>query len=161
MTSKLRLAGLLSAVLLTASACATGSPSGSGDEQAAAYPDKGKSIRLLIPYGAGGGTDLAGRLMASGVEKELGVKFVIENNPAGSGQTALRALVGAKPDGYTLAFTPLPATNMMYLDKERGATFSGSILAIAVIVTIVLRVRRLPGSKAPGRKVQRATVGEG
>ncbi|MFG1706967.1 tripartite tricarboxylate transporter substrate binding protein [Nonomuraea sp. M3C6] len=121
----MRLFAVLSAACLAATACATGGPAASAGGGPAAYPDKGKSIRLLIPYGAGGGTDLAGRLLASGLEKDLGARVVVENDPSGSGQNAMRNLAAAKKDGYTLAFTPLPATNMMYLDKERGATFSG------------------------------------
>ena len=91
-------------------------------QAASKYPDG--TIRLLVPYGAGGGTDLSARLIASGLKKTLNATVVVENMPAASGQTALQTLADAEPDGYTLALASLPATNMMYLDKVRGATFS-------------------------------------
>lgn len=112
------------AVAASLTGCSTGGTASNAGDSAADYPDTGKSITLLIPYGAGGGSDLAGRLAASGLEKELGVTIVVENNPAGSGQQAITQLAGADPDGYTLAFQPLPALNTMYLDAERGASFT-------------------------------------
>lgn len=115
---------LTAAITVTLAGCATGGSGTTSDAAAAAYPDKGKTITLLIPYGAGGGSDLAGRLAASGLESKLGVTIVVENDPAGSGQEAITKLVAADPDGYTLAFQPLPALNTMYLDKERGAEFT-------------------------------------
>lgn len=112
------------AVTTLITSCSTTGSGSSAGNSAATYPAKGKSITLLIPYGAGGGTDLAGRMAASGLEKQLGATIVVENNPAGSGQQAITQLAGADPDGYTLAFQPLPALNTMYLDSERGATFT-------------------------------------
>jgi tripartite-type tricarboxylate transporter receptor subunit TctC len=98
------------------------SPASTGADAAADYPSD--TIQLLIPYGAGGGTDLSARLMASGLEKEIGAEIVVQNDPAASGQNAVQAVADADPDGYTLGFVSLPATNMMYLDSERGATFN-------------------------------------
>jgi len=122
MKPQLKALAVGAAAVLALSACSTGGDGAGGDD--AAYPNPNKAITLLIPYGAGGGTDLAGRLLASGLEENLGAKVVIENNPAGSGIQAITQLSQAAPDGYTLAFQPLPALNTMYLDEERGAPFT-------------------------------------
>jgi len=50
----------------------------------ATWPAKGKSIQLWIGYAAGSGTDAGARLMAAGLEKELGVSIVPVNKPGAS-----------------------------------------------------------------------------
>ena len=73
----------------------------------AAYPER--PVKILIPYGAGGTTDIGVRMLASIVEKELGQPMVVENKPGGSGTIALSAGAKARPDGYTLtAITSSP-----------------------------------------------------
>lgn len=64
------------------------------------YPNK--PIKLIIPYGAGGGTDRRFRVVASVMEKYLGQKLVIINRPGGGGVIASTEVANAKPDGYTL-----------------------------------------------------------
>ncbi len=66
----------------------------------AAYPEK--PIRLLIPFGAGGITDVAGRLIGQHLGEALGQTVVIENRPGAGGAIASQFLMGAAPDGYTL-----------------------------------------------------------
>ena len=68
----------------------------------AAYPEK--SIVLLIGFRAGGATDLLGRLVAKGLEKELGVSVMVMNKGGAGGALAYDALHRAKPDGYTLGW---------------------------------------------------------
>jgi tripartite-type tricarboxylate transporter receptor subunit TctC len=92
--------------------------------QSSNYPEAGKTVRLMVGFGAGGGTDIAARLLAQALETKLGGNFIVENFPGGGGLQAVNRLVAAKPDGYTLALVPLPATNMLYLDSERGGKFS-------------------------------------
>ncbi|MCU1411747.1 MAG: Bug family protein [Rhodoglobus sp.] len=112
-------AGIAGVAILLLAGCATPKTDAVAGSD---YPDE--SITVMIPYGAGGGTDLSGRLMASGLEDVLGAKVVVQNDPSASGQNAVQAVANAEPDGYTLGFVSLPATNMMYLDTERGATFT-------------------------------------
>jgi len=64
------------------------------------YPTR--SIRLLVPYAAGGGTDAIARLVAHGVGEKLGQTMVIENNGAAGGNVATQQAAGAAPDGYTV-----------------------------------------------------------
>lgn len=93
-------------------------------QDAASYPESGKTVRVLVGFGAGGGTDIAARLLAGALEQRLGGNFVVENFPGGGGLQAVNRVVQAEPDGYTLALVPLPATNMLYLDPERGGNFT-------------------------------------
>ncbi|MEZ5652092.1 MAG: tripartite tricarboxylate transporter substrate binding protein [Burkholderiaceae bacterium] len=67
------------------------------------YPSR--PITLVVPYGAGGTTDISARQMATMAEKALGQPFVVENMPGGSGANAMRSVAGAKADGYTLIAT--------------------------------------------------------
>ena len=64
------------------------------------YPDK--AIRVLVPYGPGGATDVAARILADAMGRVLKQPVVVENKGGGSGVIALREVAGAKPDGYTL-----------------------------------------------------------
>jgi tripartite-type tricarboxylate transporter receptor subunit TctC len=69
---------------------------------AQAFPTK--PIRLLVPYPAGGTTDLMARALQEPLQKALGQAIVIENKPGASGVVAAREVAKAKPDGYTLFF---------------------------------------------------------
>ncbi|SFZ86043.1 Tripartite-type tricarboxylate transporter, receptor component TctC [Devosia enhydra] len=95
-----------------------------GTAQAQSYPEAGRTVTIMVGFGAGGGTDIAGRLLADALEAKLGGNFIVENYPGGGGLQALQRVVPAAADGYTLAFVPIPATNMLYLDPDRGGTFT-------------------------------------
>ncbi|MHB0869460.1 MAG: tripartite tricarboxylate transporter substrate binding protein [Chloroflexota bacterium] len=88
------------------------------------YPAKGKYITLIVPWPAGGGTDVPARLLAAGLEKELGTSFQIVNKPGASSLIGMTELVRAKPDGYTLAYSTMVPVLTSYLDPEQKASFS-------------------------------------
>jgi tripartite-type tricarboxylate transporter receptor subunit TctC len=90
MTSFAKLTG----VALVALALAGASPA------EAAYPER--PITIIVPWGAGGGTDATGRILASLMEKELGVPVSVVNRTGGSGVIGHSAIATAAPDGYTL-----------------------------------------------------------
>ena len=87
------------------------------------YPDTSKTISLIIPNSAGGGTDIAGRLLAEGLENKLGTTVIVENLGGAGGIEGATRLMNAAPDGYTLALVPIPQVSMYYLDPERGGEF--------------------------------------
>jgi tripartite-type tricarboxylate transporter receptor subunit TctC len=64
------------------------------------YPSR--PVTIVLPFGAGGVGDLTARLAALQLSEKLGQQFVIENKPGAGGIVAARAVIGAKPDGYTL-----------------------------------------------------------
>jgi tripartite-type tricarboxylate transporter receptor subunit TctC len=64
------------------------------------YPSR--PIRMLVPFPAGGPTDVMGRLIAQSLSSTLGQQVVVENRPGGGSTLAARAVATADPDGYTL-----------------------------------------------------------
>ncbi|HEX2924047.1 MAG TPA: tripartite tricarboxylate transporter substrate-binding protein [Chloroflexota bacterium] len=74
------------------------------------FPEKGKSITFNIPWAAGGPTDVGGRLLAGGLEKELGVPVQVVNKAGAGSQVGITELAKAKPDGYYVGMTNLPSS---------------------------------------------------
>lgn len=66
----------------------------------AAYPER--PITLIVPWGAGGGTDATARIIGSLLEKELGKPVNVVNRTGGSGVVGHQAIATAAPDGYTI-----------------------------------------------------------
>jgi tripartite-type tricarboxylate transporter receptor subunit TctC len=66
----------------------------------AAYPDR--VIRVVVPFAAGGGTDVIARTLAQEMAKDLGVAVVIENKPGAGTIIGTQAVAVSAPDGYTL-----------------------------------------------------------
>lgn len=88
------------------------------------WPEKGKAISLIVPFAAGGTTDVGARLLGPPMEKELGVQIQVVNKVGAGGQIGLTDIASAKPDGYTIGSTNLPSTPTSYLDPERKAVFT-------------------------------------
>jgi tripartite-type tricarboxylate transporter receptor subunit TctC len=59
---------------------------------------------MIIPTPPGGGVDITGRMLVDGLEKILGVKIVVSNQPGASGALGVTKLASARPDGYTIAY---------------------------------------------------------
>src|SRR3974390_3463605 len=64
-----------------------------------------RPVRLIVPFSAGGTTDLIGRIMAQWLSQRFGQQVVVENKPGGGTNIGVAAVVAAPPDGYTLLFT--------------------------------------------------------
>lgn len=80
------------------------------------YPKK--NITVIVPYGAGGTTDLTTRTLLDNVDLPSGVNFVVENIAGGSGLIGTEQAMTAKTDGYTL----LAVTGDILLSRAMGAT---------------------------------------
>jgi tripartite-type tricarboxylate transporter receptor subunit TctC len=68
--------------------------------QAQSYPSK--TIKLVVPFGPGGPTDVAARVASQVLQSALGQSVVIENRPGAGGATGTKSVAVADPDGYTL-----------------------------------------------------------
>lgn len=66
----------------------------------AAYPER--SVNVVVPFSAGGSTDIVARILANGLSKEFKQPVVVENKPGASGNIAGDYVARSKPDGYTL-----------------------------------------------------------
>src|SRR3954451_18559319 len=67
------------------------------------WPDR--TVRMVVPYAAGGSTDTTARLVAEGLRRDLGQTFVVENRPGAGGAIGHAAVAVAPADGYTLLFS--------------------------------------------------------
>ena len=83
---------------------------------AQSYPTR--SVRWIVPFPPGGGTDIVARLIGQWLSGRLGQPFVIENRPGAGTNIATEAVVKAAPDGYTLLLiTAANAINATLYDK--------------------------------------------
>ena len=67
----------------------------------AKYPDK--SVRIVVPFAAGGVADITARIIAEKLGDRLGQRFYVENQPGAGGIAAARSVISSPPDGATLA----------------------------------------------------------
>ena len=74
-----------------------------GQGESVAYP-KG-AITMIVPYGAGGTTDVTGRKFAVALQKQLNVPVTVVNQSGASGSVGAKAVLDAKADGYTIFYT--------------------------------------------------------
>jgi putative tricarboxylic transport membrane protein len=88
------------------------------DRAYAQYPERG--LMLIVPSGAGGGTDVTARLLARDLEGALGRPVMVENRAGGGGWIGWGALAAARPDGYTLGYLNVPSMYAGYLDVKVG-----------------------------------------
>src|ERR1700731_1153203 len=72
----------------------------------ATEPFPTRSIRLIVPYPAGGGTDIVGRVLGQKLHESLGQPIVIDNRGGAGGTIGTALAAKSAPDGYTLLLVP-------------------------------------------------------
>ena len=89
---------------------------GAGPIQAQTFPTK--PVTLIVPWPAGGSTDLVMRAIAEGAGKYLGQAVVVENKPGASGTAGPATMAAAaRPDGYTIAQMPITIFRLPHMVK--------------------------------------------
>jgi tripartite-type tricarboxylate transporter receptor subunit TctC len=78
-----------------------------------------KPVSMVVPFQAGGGTDVVGRMIAHAMDPFLGNKVIVLNKPGGAGIAGIQEVVFAKPDGYTILFTTGTPIIQTYVTKKR------------------------------------------
>jgi tripartite-type tricarboxylate transporter receptor subunit TctC len=118
--------------LLYLAAGAAALPADSRVAWAQAYPTR--PVRLIVPFGPGGGTDIVARLIGQWLSERIGQTFVIENRPGAGGNLGTEAVVRAPPDGYTLAVIGAPSAINATLYHNLTFNFVRDIAPVAIIV---------------------------
>jgi tripartite-type tricarboxylate transporter receptor subunit TctC len=139
---------------------------------AQSYPTK--PIRAVVPYAAGGFSDIVSRMLSERLSRELGQTLVIDARPGGGGRIGAEAVARATPDGYTLLITTNGTHSYMPVTEEKLSydpikdftpiSFVGSY-GLLMVVTPSLPARNVAelvdyAKKNPG-KLNYATSGLG
>jgi tripartite-type tricarboxylate transporter receptor subunit TctC len=97
-----------------------------------------RPIRFVIPFPAGGSTDIVGRIIAQWLSERLGQAVIVENKAGGGTNIAVQAVVRAAPDGYTLLYTVVTNTINPSLYKSLPFDFQRDIAPVAALAELPL-----------------------
>ena len=118
-------ASLLSAVALAA-------PYAQAQAQTPSYPSK--PIRIVVPFGPGGATDVVARTVADKLSARLGQPMIVDNKPGASTMIGADAVAKAAPDGYTLLVSGSSTYSVAPALKERMPYYHQKDLALITLL---------------------------
>ena len=137
--------------------------------QAVAQDYPSKPVRLIVPFPAGGSSDVVARFIAQGLSEKMGQQFAVENRAGAAGNVGTDAVAKAAPDGYTLGLStsgPLANNKFLYkampYDSEKAFTPVVLVGEIPLVIVVNLGVpakslkefvelaRREPGKQSIG-----------
>jgi tripartite-type tricarboxylate transporter receptor subunit TctC len=99
--------------------------------RAQTYPSR--PVRVVVPFAAGGGTDIRARLIGQSLSERLGQQFVIENRPGAGGNIGTEIVVKATPDGYALLLVGTSSAINTSLYEKLSFNFVRDIAPVASI----------------------------
>jgi len=102
--------------------------------RAQAYPRR--PVRIIVGFAAGGGADIAARLIGQWLSDRLGQSFVVENRPGAGSNIGTEAVLNALPDGYTLLLATLSNAVNTTLYERLNFRFTRDITPIAGIIRV-------------------------
>jgi tripartite-type tricarboxylate transporter receptor subunit TctC len=105
-------------------------------QAAAAYPSQ--PVRWIVPYTAGGATDVLSRLMCQYLADHLGQPFIVENKPGAGSNIGTQDVINSQPDGYTLLLTSTANAINASFDPTLPYDFSKGIVPVAGLARIPL-----------------------
>ena len=100
--------------------------------RAESYPSR--PVRLIVPFGSAGATDIVARLIGQYLSERLGQTFIIENRPGAGGNLGIETVVRSSPDGYTLVLAGAPSAISATLYDNLNFNFIRDITPVAAIV---------------------------
>jgi len=118
--------------------------------QAQGFPNK--TVRLVVPFAAGGSTDIVGRILAQKLNEMWGQPVIVDNRAGGSTVIGTDIVAKAPPDGHTLLITPAPFTIVPSLAKKLPYDPRRDFEPITLINTTPLVVVVHPGVPAKSIK---------
>src|SRR6201996_4578480 len=104
--------------------------------QGTAYPSR--PVRWIVPYTAGGATDVLSRLICQRLSDRLGQSFVVDNKPGAGSNIGTQAVINAPPDGYTLLLTSTANAINASFDPTLPYDFASGIAPVAGLARIPL-----------------------
>ncbi len=107
---------------------------------AAAYADSypTRPVRWIVPYAAGGATDVLSRLICQRLSERLGQPFVVENKPGAGSNIGTQSVINSPPDGYTLLLTSTANAINASFDPSLPYNFARDIAPVAGVARIPL-----------------------
>lgn len=113
---------------------------------AQAWPTR--PVTLVVPFSAGGSTDILARRVASDLSEKLGQQFIVENRGGANGNVGAGFVANAAPDGYTILFaTPGPVATNKFLYKSLSYDPDRAFVPIVLIAEsplVIVATPRLP-----------------
>lgn len=132
-----------------------------------------RPVRMVVPYAAGGPTDILARTLADDMSKQLNQPVVVDNRPGASGLLAMRLVAKAPADGYTVLFTSLGHTVNPLIFKDAGyhpvqdfaplslVTTSGALLVVGANEPYRSVAELVAASRAAGSRISYGSAGHG
>jgi tripartite-type tricarboxylate transporter receptor subunit TctC len=100
-----------------------------------------RTVRIVVPFPAGGSADLLPRVMAESLQKQWGQPVIVDNRPGAAGNIGAAAVFQAEPDGYTLLSAPPPPlviNRLLYPKLAYDSTRFVPMTVIAAIPNVLL-----------------------
>ena len=128
----------------------------------ARYPDR--AVRIIVPFPAGGPTDILARVIGQRLSEDWGQPVVIENRPGGDTVIAAQQVAKAEPDGYTL-LAAMDTTLVMNLATKKNLPYDPykdfAYITMASQNTSLLSVRADDGPKTVQELIEKAKANPG
>ena len=118
---------------------------------AQAYPSR--PVRLIVPFGSAGATDITARIIGQWLSERLGQSFIIENRPGAGSNVGTEAVVRSAADGYTLGLFGTPNAINMTLYQKLNFNFIQDIAPVAGVI-------RFPNLMVVNQSLPTRTVAE-
>jgi tripartite-type tricarboxylate transporter receptor subunit TctC len=93
-------------------------------------------VRIVVPFAAGGATDIIARLIGQWLSERLGQQFVIENRPGAGSNIGTEVVVNAPSDGYTLLLVGASSAINATLYEKLNFNFLRDIIPVAGVISI-------------------------